>query len=293
MTIRTVDIEALGARLVRALVGPPAKPRRANTNANANASAHAHAHVKRSARASTRKKKSLVETSRAAISVLANDCTAFAEAAARQTQRSYTSVAQQTLSLRKVWLPSFVALGSADVAIASVTAARSSLGLEAVGAIGGLGLMGVATVNLWRARTSEEALDASADLAWGVQGFSYVTGAARVAPLTTGMGFVGAAARMSVGVVRIRRGMRTGDTQAMKLGALDLGAGILWGALDVAGWSHPVVLGSYVAMMVGREAYANKDTLREVLATDVRRLLEPACREVGFVFPRASAWATP
>ena len=88
-----------------------------------------------------------------------------------------------------------------------------------------------------------------------------------------GMGFVGAAARMSVGVVRIRRGVRTGDKQAVKLGALDLGAGILWGALDVAGWSHPVVLGTYVATMVGREAYANKDALREVIFSDLRRLL--------------------
>ena len=59
----------------------------------------------------------------------------------------------------------------------------------------------------------------------------------------------------------------------MKLGALDLGAGILWGALDVVGWSHPVVLGTYVATMVGREAYANKDALREVIFSDVRRLL--------------------
>jgi hypothetical protein len=279
-----LDIEALGARLARALLGPPrgATAKRANTK-RANAQT-------RSARASARKK-SLVETSRTAMAVLASDCTSFAEAAARQTQRSFSSIAQQTVSLRKVWLPSFVALGSADVAIASVTAARSSLGLEAVGALGGLGLMGVSTVNLWRARTSEEALDAAADLAWGVQGFSYVTGAARIAPLTTGMGFVGAAARMSVGVVRIRRGVRTGDKQSVKLGALDLGAGILWGALDVAGWSHPVVLGSYVAMMVGREAYANKDALREVLTTDVRRLLEPVYREVGFVVPRASAWA--
>jgi hypothetical protein len=209
------------------------------------------------------------------MAVLASDCTSFAEAAARQTQHGF-SVLRQKTSLRKVWLPSFVALGSADVAIASVTAARSSLGLESLGALGGLGLIGVSIMNLWRARTSEQALDATADLAWGVQGFSYVTGAARVASLTTVMGFVGAASRMSVGVIRIRRGLRTGDNQAVKLGALDLGAGVLWGALDIAGWSHPVVLGSYVLAMVSREVYANKDALRGVLFSDARRLVQSA-----------------
>jgi hypothetical protein len=277
MTARSVDLRSLKARLVRAVLGTQGTPRRARGK-------------RTRAKPTTT---SIVETSRAALAVLANDCTSFAEAAARQTQRSYTSVAHQTFWLRKVWLPSFVALGSADVALASITAARSSLGLEAVGAVGGLGLIGVSTVNLWRARTSEQALDAAADLAWGVQGFSYVTGAARIAPLTTGMGFVGAAARMSVGVVRIRRGVRTGDKHAVKLGALDLGAGILWGALDVAGWSHPVVLGGYVVTMVGREAYANKDAIRQILATDFRRLLEPAGRGLGQIFPRAGAWAMP
>jgi hypothetical protein len=205
--------------------------------------------------------------------ILANDCTTLVTEAARQTQRGIAFVARQKVTLRRVWLPSFVALGSADVTIASLTAARSSLGLEAVGALGGLGLIAVSIVNLGRARTSDEALDAAADLAWGVQGFSYVTGAARVASLTTGMGFVGAAARISVGVVRIRRGARTGDKNAVRLGALDLGAGMLWGALDVVGLSHPVVLGSYVAMMVGRELYANREVLREAFSFDLRRVV--------------------
>ena len=134
--------------------------------------------------------------------------------------------------------------------------------------------MFVSTLNLWRARTSEARLDAVADLAWGVQGFSYVTGAARVASLTAGMGLVGAAARMSVGALRIRRGIRLGDRRAVKLGTLDLGAGILWAALDVAGFGHPLVLGSYVVMMVGREAYANRDALRKALAQFPQRFFQ-------------------
>ena len=135
--------------------------------------------------------------------------------------------------------------------------------------------MAAATMNLWRARTSEERLDAVADLAWGVQGFSYVTGAARIASLTTAMGFVGAAARVSVGALRIRSGIRERDTQAVKLGTLDLGAGILWAALDVAGLGHPLVLGSYVVMMVAREAYANRDALRKALVSFPQPLLQP------------------
>jgi hypothetical protein len=136
-------------------------------------------------------------------------------------------------------------------------------GLEVVGAVGGVGLMVASTVNLWRAETSDEALDATADLAWGAQGFSYITGATRAASLTTGLGLVGAVVRMSVGVLRIRRGLQRSNPQTVKLGTLDLGVGMLWGALDVAGLGHPLVLGSYVALMVGREAYANKDALRK------------------------------
>jgi hypothetical protein len=270
---RTVGIEYLKATLVRAVFGkeaarrkrPKPKPKRQRVT-----------------------ERGVVDASRAVMAVLATDCTSFVEAVARQTQRGFVVVQQKT-SLRKVWLPSFIALGSADVAIASITAARSSLGLEAFGAVGGLGLMGVATVNLSRARSAEEALDAAADFAWGVQGFSYVTGAARVASLTTGMGIVGAAARVSVGVLRIRRGVQTGDQQAVKLGALDLGAGILWGALDVAGWSHPVVLGSYVVAMVGREVYANKDALREAFFSAFDASCSPPFRRLLETFPQTRA----
>jgi hypothetical protein len=271
MTTRTLEIESVKARLVRALFPKnPEPPQRAQ--------------AKRPRGSST----GVVEASRAAISVLASDCTSFVEAAARQTQRIF-SVAQQKTNARTVWLPSFVARASAD-ALAPITAARSAFGFGALGALGGLGLMGVATIHLRRARTSEERLDAGADLAWGVQGFSYVARESTLASLTTGMGFVGAAARMSVGMVRIRRGVQTGDKQAVKLGALDLGAGILWGALDVAGFSHPVVLGGYLVTMVGREAYANRDALRRALFSDARHSLRPGREGARH---GSSVWALP
>jgi hypothetical protein len=68
---------------------------------------------------------------------------------------------------------------------------------------------------------------------------------------------------MSAGVLRIQRGIRQRDKHDVKLGTLDVGGGILWAALDVAAWANPLVLGSYVVLMVGREAYANKDALRK------------------------------
>jgi hypothetical protein len=119
-------------------------------------------------------------------------------------------------------------------------------------------------LDLLRAGSAEEVLDAGGDLAWGAQGISYMTvSSPTITTLTTGLGFVGAVVQMSAGVLRIQRGVRTKDAHDVKLGALDVGGGILWAALDVAAWGNPLVLGSYVVLMVGREAYANKDALRK------------------------------
>jgi hypothetical protein len=253
MTTRTVSLEPEKARFAGALVGDE-RPRRPV------------------AKREPVSRGGFVGALRAVANVIADDCTSFADAAVRQTQRVVLETVHKA-SNRSIWLPSFLALGSADVAIAS-RLSRTTVGLEAVGAAGGAGLVAVSTMNLWRARTSEERLDAVADFAWGVQGFTYITGAARVASVTAGMGFVGAAARMSVGALRIWTGIRERDTQAVKLGTLDLGAGTLWAALDVAGLGHPLVLGSYVVMMVGREAYANRDALRKAVAGFPQRLAQ-------------------
>src|SRR5262245_34001633 len=112
MTTRRVEIEYLKARLLRGLFGHKRKP-----------SQGSNAEAKRVLRA---RKNGVIATSRAAMAVLASDYASFVEAAARQTQRGFSLVAQQKTSLRQVWLPSFIALGSADVALASITAARSS-----------------------------------------------------------------------------------------------------------------------------------------------------------------------
>jgi hypothetical protein len=207
----------------------------------------------------------VVKASRTALAVIADDCTAFAEGAARQTQRVVDEALKRNTTGR-IWLPSFSALGATDVAVSANAALSSTKGLGAigaVGAVGGAGLIISSTLDLMRAGSAEEVLDASGDLAWGAQGLSYLSASPAVATVTTGLGFVGAVVQMSAGVLRIQRGIRLRNTHELKLGTLDVGGGILWAALDVAAWGNPLVLGSYVVLMVGREAYANKNALRK------------------------------
>jgi hypothetical protein len=189
--------------------------------------------------------------------VVAHDATSWVESVAEHTQQAVTRRASG-----RIWLPSFLGLGATDIAYSSSRISRAAKGLAVVGAAGGAGLIAASSLDLWHAKTPEDVLDASGDLAWGAQGLTYIIAAPTAARFVTGLGLVGAAAQMSSGVMRIVRGVSLRDKQALKLGGLDLSGGILWAALDVAAWSNPVVLGSYVVLMVGREAYANKDALR-------------------------------
>jgi hypothetical protein len=198
-----------------------------------------------------------------ALEVIAHDCTSFVEGAASQTRRVVKDVRKKKNATGRIWLPSFLGLGATDFVLSTKALGGTTKGLGLLGAAGGVGLIAASSLDLWRSQTPEEFLDAGGDLAWGVQGLSYLTVTPSVATLTTGLGFVGAVVQMSSGVLRITRGVRVKDTHSMKLGALDIGGGILWAALDVAAWGNPIVLGSYVVLMVGREAYANKDALRQ------------------------------
>jgi hypothetical protein len=200
----------------------------------------------------------VADASRAAAAAIAHDATSWVHSVADQTQRALSRRATG-----RIWLPSFLGLGATDIAFSSSRISRAAKGLAVVGAAGGAGLIAASSLDLWHAKTPEEFLDASGDFAWGAQGLSYIVAAPTAARLVTGLGLVGAAAQMSSGVMRMVRGVSLRDKEALKLGGLDLSGGILWAALDVAGWSNPVVLGSYVVLMVGREAYANKDALRK------------------------------
>jgi hypothetical protein len=200
----------------------------------------------------------MVDVTRAAVAVFAYDATSWIHGVVDHTGRAI-----RKRSTGRIWLPSFVGLGATDIAFSSSRISRAAKGLAVVGAAGGAGLIASSTVDLWHAKTPEEFLDASGDLAWGAQGVSYLAAAPAAARFVTALGLIGAAAQMSAGVMRIARGVSLRDAQALKLGGLDLGGGILWAALDVAGWSNPIALGSYVVLMVGREAYANRDALRK------------------------------
>jgi hypothetical protein len=166
----------------------------------------------------------------------------------------------------KVWLPSFVSLGAVDVALSSSAVARSVKGLELVGGVAGVGLMAASTLDLWHAESPEQQLDAGSDLLWGAQGLSYLSSSSSIATFALGLGFVGAVAQMSSGALRIARGIQRRESETVKLGALDLGGGALWAGWDVAGWGNPLFLASYVLLMVGREAYANKEAVHGWLA---------------------------
>jgi hypothetical protein len=98
-------------------------------------------------------------------------------------------------------------------------------------------------------------------------------------------GLFGAATQAVVGVRRIRQGIVEEDRRLTGLGALDLGSGAVWFAGTAMYW--PVFLGTYAALMIGREAYVNdtavmgllqvvKDEVREDLASAREVVLDAA-----------------
>lgn len=164
----------------------------------------------------------------------------------------------------KIWWPSFLSLGAADVASLSHATSPILKGLEVVGAVGGAGLIGTALRDLKQAATPDQRLDAVGDLAWGAQGLLYLSSTPGAMVAAVGLGVAGAAAQTAVGLRRITNGIRRGDRSMTTLGALDLGGGILWLGWDLLGWEQPVIVGTYVLLMVGREAYANKGSFQEL-----------------------------
>lgn len=217
----------------------------------------------------------LLSTTIGAVDALVEDCASFAEAAVNGLDRVLRRAAKTNTTVN-VWLPSFITLGTVDTVLSSTRVAGAVRGLGVLGAAGGIGLMVSSTLDLVRATTAEEVLDATGDLTWGVQGLSYLASSRAVTSLTAGLGFVGAVVQMSAGMLRIARGIRTQDTSMVKLGSLDVGGGILWAALDVAAWGNPIVLGSYVVLMVGREAYANRGVVLKNWRRSPPLLLPPS-----------------
>ena len=174
-------------------------------------------------------------------------------------------VGKKLPSGNKVWLPSFVSLGAADVASVSAGASPALMGLKVLGVAGGAGLLVTSLSDLKKAKTVEQLFDAAGDLAWGAQGLLTLSSAPGAAVAAVGLGIVGAAAQAAVGIQRIKTGIVRGDRSVATLGVLDLGGGLLWLGWEVLGWQQPLFVGSYVVLMVGREAYANRRVVIEFL----------------------------
>lgn len=207
----------------------------------------------------------LVGASGAVFAVLVDDGRSLLEGTFRSARESAERLLDDRTWTAQIWLPSFVSLGAVDLALGSALGPAAK-GLELVGATAGVGLIAASSLDLWHADSTEQRLDAGSDLMWGAQGLSYLSSSGTITTLATGLGFVGAVVQMSSGILRVSRGIRSRDPETLKLGALDLGGGILWAGWDVMGWANPGFLASYMLLMVGREAFANKDAIRRWLA---------------------------
>jgi len=162
------------------------------------------------------------------------------------------------------WGVSSATLGAAESTYLATRTTPLLRGIQQLGFVGGAGLTYTALRDLRGARTWNERLDAAGDLAWGVEGmleFSPVLGSklGRFAPM---VGTIGGICQTGAGLRRIWTGVRERDWCKVKLGALDTVSGGLWLAWDLFGVENPLVVGGFVGLMVGREAYANRDAIK-------------------------------
>jgi hypothetical protein len=140
-----------------------------------------------------------------------------------------------------------------------------SFSLRGLGLVGAGGLVVSGAHGLCRARDPAERFDRSTDLAFGLRGLSiYAAGAGASTAwqhLAQGLGATGGLCQIGGGVCRIRLGLAQHDRSLLRLGALDVGVGVL-----SVGWSlasaSPWLIGAYVAAVAGREAYANRELLK-------------------------------
>jgi hypothetical protein len=136
-------------------------------------------------------------------------------------------------------------------------------GIRGLGIVGALGLTVHGAHSLFKAKTTNHRLDAIGDLAWGIEGVTNLgfPGSAAISNFGIGVGVVGGMCQAAVGCRRISQGIKEHKRDKIVLGALDLASGALW-----VGWNfgsfHPAIYGSYIALTLGREAWAHKDQLK-------------------------------
>jgi len=168
-----------------------------------------------------------------------------------------------------IYLPSFMLLGTADVVSGTTIAAGAAGAIGAMGVVGGVGVIAASVLGNSRAKTSEDKLDAASDFAWGAQGLFYLVSSKVTMQAALGLGLIGGLTQTYVGARRIWQALKDRNQEKLRLGALDICGGLLWLGWDVLGFSQPLVVGSYVVLMVAREVYAS----RQDLARLGRRLL--------------------
>jgi hypothetical protein len=164
-------------------------------------------------------------------------------------------------SKKEVSFASFVGLGTADVVGLSHEVTRLSQTVGVLGVGGALGLIATSLHDLKSSKPMAEKWDAASNLAWGQQGLVKLSSSSLALKTAIGLGVVGGLIQTGVGVVRIRHGYKVGDNASIKLGALDVGSGLLWLGWDLLALEAPLFIGSYVLVRVSREAYANRESV--------------------------------
>lgn len=142
-------------------------------------------------------------------------------------------------------------------------AARAGLQLGRIaGQVSGitsLGLMVDGGVRLARARRVEERVEATRDLAGGASGLGRLGWL--MSPVHVDLGLGGAGLQIGVGAYELARGLCRRDRPSIVLGALDLGAGALFGA-SLLSCLTPVTAAGAIVLTAARAAYANRELLR-------------------------------
>jgi hypothetical protein len=189
------------------------------------------------------------------------------------TRRLLSDLSATGPSKNSLWLSSFITLGLADVASLSQKTSPLLQTLQPLGLAGAAGILATSLYDLKTVKTVEQRMDAANDLAWGVQGLLYLSSSSSVVQkLSTTLGFAGALTQTTVGIMRIQQGLKEHDRSKVTLGVLDLSGGMLWMGWDLLAWEQPLFVGSYVVLMVAREAYANKEILGELGAKTKKRV---------------------
>lgn len=124
-----------------------------------------------------------------------------------------------------------------------------------VSGIGSLALAAHAGMGVVTARSTDQRLDALGDLGQGMCGIARLGYVAR--PLVHSLGTIGAGLQCGAGVCEIYGGIRNRDRDKIILGALDVGAGVLFGASALS-MANPLTLVAALAVTGARFLYAKR-----------------------------------